>query len=55
MVFALQGIISRSLCTVAFIELTEFSKPPYDVVGPDIVKWLVQGHTAWKRQSRHGT
>lgn len=55
MVFARQGIIARSLCTVAFIELTEFSKPPYDVVGPDVVKWFVQGHTAWKRQSRHGT
>lgn len=38
MAFPLQGIVSRALSTVALIQFPEFSKPPYDVVGPDVVK-----------------
>lgn len=38
MAFTLPGIVPRALYTNAFVQLTEFSKPPYDVLGSDVVK-----------------
>lgn len=38
MAFTLPGIVPRALYTNAFVQLAEFSKPPYDVLGSDVVK-----------------
>lgn len=38
MVFTPLGTGPRALCVDAFIQLPEFSKPPEEVVSPDVVK-----------------